>query len=299
MLYTHDIEEIEMDLTGTCNLKCPLCTRNYVHAQHLLTPNIRPMHEIIDQLDKFTSLKRFFIAGAVSEPTLHPEFIDFIQYLVKRHIYFELFTNGNTHNTEWWKMLGNIVPPQCMVCFTVCGSTQELHEKYRVGSSLQQILDNAAAFRTANKNDWVQFIQFEYNTSDLKSGKLDSIFSQFSNVMIVQSEGQRRLNLKCRTFSSDIRPTKLRNSIINKIFKDRLPINSNICIQCKSLRDKKIYIDQFGRITTCYIHAEFEDDWFEDNIDYTKILKYNYPDCYLCSSIVNDYIQKFNMEFIC
>ena len=32
VLYTHDIEEIEMDLTGTCNLKCPLCTRNYVHA---------------------------------------------------------------------------------------------------------------------------------------------------------------------------------------------------------------------------------------------------------------------------
>ena len=41
------------------------------------------MHEIIDQLDKFTSLKRFFIAGAVSEPTLHPEFINFISELLK------------------------------------------------------------------------------------------------------------------------------------------------------------------------------------------------------------------------
>ena len=66
------IEEFEIDLTRTCNLRCPLCTRNYVHAKYLLKPNIRKIDEITDQLDSFVGLKRAFIAGAISEPTLYP-----------------------------------------------------------------------------------------------------------------------------------------------------------------------------------------------------------------------------------
>ena len=43
------------------------------------------------------------------------------------------------------------------VFFTICGSTQELHSRYRVGSDLQQVLNNAAAFKRDNKytNDWI------------------------------------------------------------------------------------------------------------------------------------------------
>ena len=33
-------EEFELDLTGTCNLQCPLCSRNYKHAQHMNKKNI-------------------------------------------------------------------------------------------------------------------------------------------------------------------------------------------------------------------------------------------------------------------
>ena len=122
----------------------------------MLKPNIRPIEDIIKQLNTFSGLKRFFIAGAMSEPTLYPAFFEFIKYLNNRNIYYELFTNGNTHDTSWWEELGKLVPSKCMTCFTVCGSTQELHEYYRVGSSLQQVLDNAAAYRkNGKKNDWV------------------------------------------------------------------------------------------------------------------------------------------------
>jgi MoaA/NifB/PqqE/SkfB family radical SAM enzyme len=76
-----DIEEIEMDLTGTCNLQCPLCTRNYKHAKHMIKKNVRLFKDIKKQLDEFSNLKRFFIAGAVSEPTLYPDFFTFIHYL--------------------------------------------------------------------------------------------------------------------------------------------------------------------------------------------------------------------------
>ena len=40
------IQEIELELTGTCNLECPLCTRNYLHAKHQKIKNIRNTNEI-------------------------------------------------------------------------------------------------------------------------------------------------------------------------------------------------------------------------------------------------------------
>ena len=41
------IKEIEIELTGICNLSCPLCTRNYSHANHQKYKNIRPLEELI------------------------------------------------------------------------------------------------------------------------------------------------------------------------------------------------------------------------------------------------------------
>lgn len=132
-----DIREIELELTGMCNLGCYICSRNFLHSIHTKKVNIRKLDEIIRQLDTFTGLKTFFIAGISSEPTLYPEFFGFLEYLNRRDITYEIYSNGNTHDRHWWETLGGIVPEKCKMVFTVCGSTQELHEKYRVGSNLE------------------------------------------------------------------------------------------------------------------------------------------------------------------
>lgn len=296
------IEEIELDLTGYCNLACPLCTRNYAHAVHLLKKNIRSLKEIVDQLSKFINLKRFFIAGAVSEPTLYPEFIQFIEYLNSRSITFELFTNGNTHNQQWWQKLGEIVLDNSLVAFTICGSTQELHEKYRKNSNLQQILSNAQAYRKNDRhNDWAQLIRFEYNKDDINSQNMRSIISQFSHVMIVDSEGIRRLDSKIASYEHDIMPIKKRDSAIKYIFNQRSQQqHSPIC--CKSYNEKKVYIDQFGKIYPCYIAAEFMPDMnfvSGSTLVYDGVFNHRYIDCYACTEYVNNMIDKLKLDFIC
>jgi MoaA/NifB/PqqE/SkfB family radical SAM enzyme len=298
-----EIEEIELDLTGLCNLECPLCTRNYAHANHLVQKNVRPIEEIIKQLDEYTNLKRFFIAGAVSEPTMYKDFFKFIEYLNSRDIYYELFTNGNTHKPEWWEELGKLIPEKCMIAFTICGSTQELHEKYRKGSNLQQILDNAAAVRkNGRKNDWVQHIRFEYNADDLESPQMKSILSQFTNVMLVETEGIRRENIYNSTFPIDIKPLSNRDKTIRQLFKNRpKPDDGNTYeIQCRSIAHKKVYINQFGQVSACYTHAEFEQDYFTENeFDYSHILAFKFPDCFLCEKRTTTFIKKMGLDFLC
>lgn len=298
-----EIEEIEMDLTGLCNLECPLCTRNYAHANHMIGKNIRPIEDVIKQLDQYTSLKRFFIAGAVSEPTMYKYFDEFIDYLNSRGIYYELFTNGNTRDAEWWEALGKRVPKHCMVAFTICGSTQQLHETYRVGSNLQQIIDHARAFRKNNLgNDWIQHIRFEYNAKDLKSEEMQLIIKEFSNVMYVETEGIRRLNDYNKKFPINVRPMTTRDLTIKQLFKNRPEPNDGKTydIQCRSLEQKKVYINQYGQVSACYVHAEFEQDYFaEEDFDYSDILSFKFPDCFLCEKRTRTFIEKMGLDFVC
>lgn len=296
-----DIEEIELDLTGTCNLSCPLCTRNYSHANHLVEKNVRTIDQIIKQLDEFTNLQRFFIAGAVSEPTMYKDFVKFIEYLNSRNIYYELFTNGNTRTEQWWVDLGNIIPEHCRCCFTVCGSTQELHERYRVGSDLAQIMRNAAAFRESGRqNDWIQHIRFQYNAVDRESPGMKEIFSQFSNVILVETEGIRRLNDHKLIVPDGVAPLPKRDKMIKMIFKNRPTPGDQVTINCRSLENKKVYINQFGQISACYIHAEFEQDYFDcDDFDYADILSFKFSDCFLCEKQTRTIIEKTGLDFVC
>lgn len=296
-----EIEEIEMDLTGTCNLSCPLCTRNYSHADHLVEKNVRTFDQITAQLDEFSNLQRFFIAGAVSEPTMYKDFVKFIEYLNSRNIYYELFTNGNTRTEQWWRELGQLIPSHCRCCFTVCGSNQQLHEMYRVGSDLQQILRNAAAFRgNERKNDWIQHIRFQYNAEDRDSDDMRSIFSQFSNVMLVETEGIRRLNEHKVDVPAGVAPLPTRDKMIKLLFNQRPKPGSHATIQCRSLENKKVYINQFGQISACYVHAEFERDYFNGpEFDYTDILSFKFPDCFLCEKRTRTIIEKTGLDFVC
>ena len=98
MLESNEIHEIEIELTGTCNLSCPLCARNNPAAKHLLIKNHRPFEEIIKQIESFPNLKRICLAGIISEPTLYKDFKSLIIYLGTTNLSIELYSNADTHN---------------------------------------------------------------------------------------------------------------------------------------------------------------------------------------------------------
>lgn len=299
MLVSKDyFEEFEMDLTGTCNLSCPLCSRNYVHADHLVYKNIRTLDEIIKQLDTFKNLKRAFVAGQVSEPTLYPDFLEYLKYLKSRNIYIELFSNASTRDEEFWFQVGNILDSSDQVHFTICGSTQELHSKYRIGSSLEKILNNANAYRSAGKNnDYCQFIRFEYNKDDEENTKQLG----FTNWYRVDSEGDRIFNEYKKPLEVGVRPIETRDRLIKKLYETRPKVNSDVEVKCKSLTDKKIYIDQKGNVSACYVLYEYNKDIiFEgDEYDYSDILNFNYDSCWACTKKCRFLIEKMGVDFVC
>ncbi|MGI4994137.1 radical SAM protein [Halobacteriovorax sp. GFR7] len=305
-LHRSEILELEMDLTGTCNLRCPLCTRNYAHAGHLLKRNVRSFEQIKEQLDTFTNLEVFYMAGNISEPTLHPEVKELCRYLVERGVAIELFTNGSTHNPKWWAELGEILSSNDRIYFTICGSTQELHEKYRVGSKLQDILDNHQGFISTNKEgiDHIQHIMFKYNREDYESDAMKNIIARFSKTFNVDTEGQRTFNEYVKSFDKDlIRPEDERKRAIDALFniKPSPGESTDIEIKCMSLRDRKIYIDQFGQISPCYGHAEYEGPghFSGEVFDYGEVLSFKFKDCFKCERRIQKLIDVMELDFVC
>lgn len=304
MIVDHEFyKEFEIDLTTSCNLKCPLCTRNYLHAQHAIDSNYktgRKLSDIIDQLDTFPNLELCMLAGAISEPTLYSELFDFIKYLNSRNIRIEMYTNGDLHNDQYWFELGELLKSGDNVHFTICGSTQELHQKYRVGSKLENVINHARSLRNSNNIDNCQYIVFNYNEHDVNSSKTKLIMDEFTKSYIVQSEGRRRLNDK--VVPTDIKPLDQRDKMINKIF-DIAPTPSDGKpheIKCNFFNDSKMFVSASGEIYPCYISLEHPYMKFKDNeFDYTDINNFCHPDCFLCESKIKRLIKSMGLDFLC
>lgn len=291
ILTKEDIKMVELELTSSCNLECPLCIRSNFNFKHVIKPHQRSLQEIINQLDEYKNLTDVCIAGIMSEPTYYKELIHLLLYLESRNIETELYVNGNTMTQDWWYNLGKIL--KCTkVIFTICGSTQELHETYRVNSNLEEIYINAAAFkRSGNCNDYIQIIKFNYNEEDIKIN-FQKIIRDFTNIITINSlPYQERFNI-----DSEIKMTnnlssfykRLKNASINRMSSNEIKIN------CKSNQTKFISIDQFGNIFPCFLYKLYCNKEF--NFDYSDILKSKYDFCFECEKITTALIESNGLE---
>lgn len=132
--------------------------------------NYRSFKEIIEQLDSYKNLKFVTIAGAIAEPTSHPDLFDIVKYLNKRNIEISLYINGDTKSDVYYSKLGILFRnTKSNVYFTMCGTTQELHEKYRVNSNLERVLKRLEIVNKYSGNRGIlTWIVFNYNQQDFE-----------------------------------------------------------------------------------------------------------------------------------
>ena len=296
MLPLDRIEEIELELTGTCNLQCPLCARNNPSAKHLLVKNHRPFEEVIHQIESFPNLKRICLAGIISEPTLYKDFKRLIQYIGIRDLEVELYTNADTHNVEWWKHLGEIFPANFRIYFTVCGSTQELHEKYRKGSKLDRIIEHAKVFKDNYmfKNDYIQHIKFNYNKEDFESEAMQNIISMFNNTFLINSlpYNERFQFTTVEDFNMPVHSktySRIKYHGIGKI------LDGSARIDCKAIETNFLSIDQFGNQTPCFLYRMYKGTEYTDS-DAKDIAHGKYEFCFECEKTCTHLLDQYRLE---
>lgn len=242
-----EIIRIELELTSACNLKCPLCIREVMNLPK--KPSYRPLKDIVTQLDSYTNLRHLTIAGAVAEPTLYPELFDLIKYLKRRNIEIELYINGDTKDDLYYKKLGLVCRGMAGgIYFTVCGSTQALHEKYRIGSQLDRVLNRLEITdKFSGGLGVLTWIVFNYNQEDFEKN-YHLFVDRYKTVYFHTTPIDEHFNLG-KTIHL---PDNLRKIYMEKI--DRTDLN---VAQCQANRYRFLTISYEGQTNPCSLYRMY------------------------------------------
>lgn len=288
------IEHIELDLTTMCNAKCPLCFRNYKSfPDKYKIAFFRTADEIFAQLDSFSNLKSVDLVGQLSEPTTHPQLLDIVRRAKSRSLQIEMCTNGSLHDVSYWRSLAELMTDDDRIMFALCGSTQQVHESYRVGTALSKILDNAQSVRNVRPIDVAKCIMFKYNENDFMSASFKSIISKFSHTEFVTTLDQTKSTAYNDNFDKSMfAPTQHMSCLLNEA--DQLSaIPSRIL--CQSVIRHSVQIDPYGEVFPCWKFFErtIAQEWSQE---YDKIASGDYMFCNHCKDVVMAFIQKKGIQ---
>lgn len=303
-----DITGVDVELTNTCNLRCPLClsvmSKEKPEFKDVFKPHNVDMDSLMSLLDGFTSLNLVSIAGDASEPTLHPHMFKFLDYLSNRNIEVELYTNASLWDGQFWKNLASHIHGKSKVYFTICGTTQHTHGKYRVGSKLEDVIRNAETFRDADKggHDYMQYIRFRYNRHETDESIL-KILKRFSSYGILNTDPvAERFGLSdCVRYGlcSDLDFSCQYGTMTVRTLQ-----NKNRKINCYSLENRYVRIDPFLTVSPCICWRMYNDQQFIDkdgNMDYSSIIENKHDFCYECERNMRRFLENHNRDafFMC
>lgn len=277
---------LEVGLINACNLRCPLCLRNSGILTGLKKGEMLDFNVLVEFLDKLESLSRVVLMGSVSEPTLYPKLFELIMYLKNRNIKVRLSTNANTHDGEYWSELGNLLNQDDIVRFAIDGSTQELHEKYRVGGSLETVKENHRAFKkTSIATTVLQNIIFEYNNHDRENIKKIFIEENFDFLEFAPcyepSSFEDKENKKILPTSDLVRYQKTKNAVEERFVSS-----------CPEFSSNAAYLGHRGILVPC----NEQEDKFMKLKDVTTIYNSSVEECF---KGLNQILAGINNDVIC
>lgn len=130
---------VSVEPTTSCNLRCPECPSG---LRFFTRPTGKMDKELFDlflnQTHNHLLYCYFYFQG---EPYLHPDLLDMISKAAQKNIY--TVTSTNAHFLDEEKARKTILSGLDRIIISIDGTTQNTYESYRVGGSLEKVLQGA------------------------------------------------------------------------------------------------------------------------------------------------------------
>lgn len=130
---------ISIEPTTSCNLRCPECPsglRSFTRPTGMLDEAM--FQNVIDQLHPTLRYLTFYFQG---EPYLHQRFLSMVEYAHSKGIYTATSTNAHYLTEE--NARKTVASGLDRLIISIDGTTQETYQSYRVGGSLEKVLNGA------------------------------------------------------------------------------------------------------------------------------------------------------------
>ncbi|MBL7865748.1 MAG: SPASM domain-containing protein [Cyclobacteriaceae bacterium] len=128
---------MSIEPTTSCNLRCPECPsglRSFTRPTGMLSEEV--FRHVMDELGGKLSYLTFYFQG---EPYLHPKFTEMVAYASAKGIYTATSTNAHFLTEE--NARKTIESGLDRLIISIDGTTQDTYQAYRVGGSLEKVLE--------------------------------------------------------------------------------------------------------------------------------------------------------------
>lgn len=263
MFKFNELTQIHLEVTNNCQAGCPMCNRNINGG--LENPLIKVRNWTLAEFKKtmnpevLNQLNGFYFCGNFGDPILNNDLSDMVAYAaeVAPNIQLVVHTNGGARSRVWWTKLAHCMPKNHRVVFALDG-LQDTHSLYRVGTDFDTVLENARTFiLSGGRAEWV-FIRFKHNEHQVEQArelakkygfetftvKNSSRFILEPKVKVVDRQGNLMHEIEP---ASDV-PLKF---IDKKVIQAYKQVVEHSIIDCKTKKEKEVYIDAYGDLLPC------------------------------------------------
>lgn len=128
---------VSIEPTTSCNLGCPECPsglKNFTRPTGNMEYNF--YKNTLDEIGDRLIYLYFYFQG---EPYLHPKFLELVEYASAKKIY--TVTSTNAHFLTQRKARETVASGLDRILISIDGTTQETYEQYRVGGTLEKVIE--------------------------------------------------------------------------------------------------------------------------------------------------------------
>lgn len=134
-------QEIIIEITNRCNLRCPMCVRTYLNAMEAQDLSLGEFYILLDHITNKT--ERISFAG-LGEPLLNPKIVGMVYRCKERGFRTTIYTNATLLSAEFSYSLLNAGLSGIVISFD--GATEKTYEYYRCGASFNEVKKNIINF---------------------------------------------------------------------------------------------------------------------------------------------------------
>lgn len=300
------IQEWQLEITTRCNASCPQCPRNINGGR--VNPHMPLIDLPLDYLknvftkDIINNTKQIFFCGSYGDPSVHPEFLEILQWFrsQRKDLWLYVHTNGAKRQEGFWEEVAKIMNGYGQIDFGIDGLTNTNH-LYRQGVLYEHAIENAKNFIKAGGRAKWNFIVFKHNEHQIEEvkklaeeyGFVESLIRKTGRFFdqrtlepiekwpVKNSRGEitRYLEMPVNSFYRNSSLDRVQD--IKKKYGSMIEYVKQTPITCDALLGNKVVITAEGLVTPCnfFEHnlydARFHEDQDPGSFDPLGKEKYN------------------------
>lgn len=232
---------VDLELTNTCNFRCLMCpTGNHSLKRQAGFMEETVYKKIVDELEKHKTPIRFILWG---EPTLHPQFLDFLSIAKEKNLLTHLNTNGSKLTEDFIRQM--IYRGLDSIKFSFQGIDRKSYLEMRNIDFFDELLEVIKSFHEIRGERQFPYLHASTSITYEKKNQVRK-FNKIMSALVDSVSIGRTVFYHAELSSVRLRPSEMK--ILEELMKAESVIRKHP--ECPEVYDK-LSINWDGTVTAC------------------------------------------------